>query len=76
MYRIELVRTDGVTPVVIYTKVRTINQLQGARNTAYYVGNIGIIMANNEKLFWQVVNTSDSDNCTLELDSTWRVIAR
>ena len=76
IYRIELVRTDGVTPVILSTKTRTVNQLQGARDTAYYSGNVGIIMANNERLFWQVVNTSDTDNCTLELDSTWRVIAR
>ena len=75
-YRIELVRTDGITPVVIHTKIRTVNQLQGPRDTAYYAGNIGIILDVNESLFWQVVNTSGTGDCTLEVDSTWRVTAR
>ena len=74
-YQIELVKNDG-SDVVIYQQTRVINNLQGGRDVAYFTGLANVILAQNEYVFWQVRNLKDSNNCTLELDSSWSVEER
>jgi hypothetical protein len=74
-YKIELVKNDG-SPVVTYQQTRVINNLQGGRDVAYFTGLANIILNQNDFVYWQVTNLTDSSNCTLELDSSYSVEER
>ena len=74
-YKIELVHNNGGS-VVVFSQVRTINNLQGGRDVAYYSGGATVTLRENEYLYWQVSNITGAQNCTIELDSTWVVRER
>jgi len=74
-YKIELVKNDG-SNTVVYQQTRVVNNLAGGRDVAYFTALANVIMNQNDYVFWQVTNLSDSSNCTLELDSSWSVEER
>jgi len=73
---VELVKVSGATPTIEYTQKRVINNLQGARDIAYFNGTFNVRMLQNDFLIWQVINITDSSNVTVELDSQWLVEER
>jgi hypothetical protein len=73
---IELVKDDGVSPSLEFTQVRVINNLQGARNVAYFTGTFNVRMNKNDLVVWQVTNITNTTNVTLELDSAWIIEER
>ena len=75
-YEIFLLKSDGGTPSVEFRQIRVINNLQGGRDVAYYNGQTSVVLNQNEYLFWQVANITGTENCTLEVDSTWVVKER
>jgi hypothetical protein len=75
-YTLFLLKSDGGLPSVEYTQKRVINNLQGGRDVAYYNGQTAVILNQNEYIFWQVANSTGTQDCTLELDSTWSVKER
>ena len=62
--------------MVAYQQTRVINNLQGGRDVAYFTGLANIILNQNDFVYWQVTNLTDSSNCTLELDSSYSVEER
>ena len=58
------------------TVTRVINNLQGARDVAYFVVNDNIILDQNDYVKIMVANISDTTNVTAELDSYFLVEAR
>jgi len=77
-YEIFLLRlNEGIgLPDVLYSQIRTVNNLQGGRDVGIWNGSTSIEMNQNDVVFWQVANLLDDDNCTLEIDSTWSVTER
>ena len=77
-YELFLLRQDGGVgvPDILYTQVRTVNNFQGGRDVGIWTGQTSIILNQNDVVFWQVANLLDTDNCTLEIDSSWSVIER
>ena len=75
-YKVELVVNDGIGDSVIYSQSRQIANTAGARDVAYFGGNIGIGMSENYTVRWKVANVSSAQNCTLEIDSVSRVSER
>lgn len=75
-YEIFLLKSDGGTPSVEFRQIRVINNLQGGRDVAYYNGQTSVVLDQNEYLFWQVANITGTQNCTLEVDSSWVVKER
>ena len=77
-YDIALLRQNGGVgiPDVLATQVRVINNLQGGRDVGYWVGKKNIVMNQNDEVFFQVANLSDSDDITLESDSTFFIEER
>lgn len=73
---IELVKDDGVSPSLEYTQIRVINNLQGARDVAYFNGTFNVRMNKNDILVWQVSNIGNTGNITLESTSQWIVEER
>jgi hypothetical protein len=59
-----------------YSQTRVVNNLQGARDVAYFSGVFNISMNQNDEASWYVVNTSGTDDVTAELDSQWIVEER
>lgn len=58
------------------TVTRVINNLQGARDVAYFVINDNIVLDQNDYVKIQVANISDTTNITAEFDSYFLVEAR
>lgn len=58
------------------TVTRVINNLQGARDVAYFVVNDNIILDQNDYVKIMVANISDTTDVTAELDSYFLVEAR
>jgi len=75
-YCLELMRDRGGVETLIHQQTRTINNLQGGRDVAYYSGNHHENLIDGDFTYWKVKNLSGSGNCTLELGSTWDVDAR
>lgn len=75
-YELFLLKSNGGTPSIEYTQVRVINNLQGGRDVCYFNGQTSVILNQNDYVFWQVANITGTQNCTLELDSTWIVKER
>lgn len=73
---IELVKDDGVSPSLEYTQTRVINNLQGARDVAYFNGTFNVRMNKNDILVWQVINISGLGDVIVESDSQWIVEER
>lgn len=73
---IELVKDDGVTPTIEFTQTRVINNLQGARDVAYFTGAFNVRLDKNDLVVWQVANLTSTANVTLELDSAWSLEER
>ena len=73
---IELVKDDGVTPTIEFTQTRVINNLQGARDVAYFTGAFNVRLDKNDLVVWQVTNLTSTANVTLELDSAWSLEER
>lgn len=71
-----LVKDDGVSQTVEYNQIRVINNLQGARDVAYFNGSFNLKMNKNDYLVWQVINTTGPKDVTIELDSQWLVEER
>jgi hypothetical protein len=76
-YELSLVKIDSfATATIEYTQVRVINNLQGGRDVAYYNGQTSVVLNQNDFVFWQVANVSNTSDCTLEVDSAWSVKER
>lgn len=76
-YQISLVKIDTLGAVTVeYQQTRTINNLQGGRDVGYFGGVADVILNKNDFIFWRITNLLDSDDCTLEIGSQWRVKAR
>jgi hypothetical protein len=75
-YELFLLKSNGGTPSVEYTQIRVVNNLQGGRDVCYFNGQTSVILNQNDYVFWQVANITGTQNCTLELDSTWIVKER
>jgi len=76
-YEIFLIKIDSLANVTVeYTQTRVINNLQGGRDVAYYNGQTSVILNQNDLVFWQVANVTGTQDCTLELDSSWSVKER
>tara|TARA_R110001632_G_scaffold93517_1_gene199154 strand:- start:1588 stop:2844 length:1257 start_codon:yes stop_codon:yes gene_type:complete len=76
-YEIILIKIDTLANVTVeYQQTRTINNLQGGRDVGYFSGVADVILNKNDLIFWQVANLLDTDDCTLEIGSQWRVKAR
>jgi len=75
-YCLELYRDRGGVEALIHQQTRTINNLQGGRDVAYYSGNHHENLIDGDFTFWKVKNLSGTGNCTLELGSTWDVDER
>jgi hypothetical protein len=73
---IDLVKDDGTSPSIEYSQTRVINNLQGARDVAYFNGTFNVRMNQNDILVWQVINTASTSNITVESDSQWIVEER
>ena len=74
-YELRLVKDDGAETLQ-FSQQRVVNNLQGARDVAYYGGIAYILMEQNDFVYWKIVNTSSTANCTLEDDSQFNVSAR
>lgn len=74
-YELRLVKDDGAETLQ-FSQQRVVNNLQGARDVAYYGGIAYILMEQNDVVYWKVVNTSSAANCTLEDGSQFNVSAR
>ena len=75
-YKLSLVKDDGVSPVIAFSQTRVINNLQGSRNVAYFTGLGNVILDQNDKVYWEISNESDADDCATEVGSSWRVSTR
>jgi hypothetical protein len=74
---VEMVKIDTLANVTVeYTQNRVINNLQGGRDVAYFNGTFNVRLNQNDLLIWQVANTTDTTNVTVELDSQWIVEER
>ena len=74
-YDIQLWKDNGVAAAV-FDQSRVVNNLQGARNVAYFSGMSTVTLNQNDFVYWRVANIGATNNCTLELDSQWRVSER
>jgi hypothetical protein len=76
-YELFLIKIDSLATVTVeYTQVRTVNNFQGGRDVGIWSGSTPITLNQNDVVFWQIANLLDTDNCTLEIDSTWTVTER
>ena len=75
-YRLDLIKVSSGVETAVHSQIRNINNLQGGRDVAYFSGTHHENLEQNESTFWKVANLSGTQNCTLELDSTWDVDAR
>jgi len=76
-YELFLIKIDSFANVTVeYTQVRTVNNFQGGRDVGIWSGTTPITLNQNDVVFWQIANLLDTDDCTLELDSTWSIIER
>jgi len=75
-YRIDLCRVRQGVKTVVHSQIRVINNLQGGRDVAYYTGSHHEILFQTDYTYFEVTNLTGSQNCTLELDSSWIVDAR
>lgn len=76
-YELFLIKIDTLANVTVeYTQVRTVNNFQGGRDVGIWSGQTSVILNQNDVIFWQIANLLDTDNCTLEVDSTWSVKER
>ena len=74
-YEIRLIKDDGAE-TLIYSQTRVVNNLQGARNVAYFDATTYVELNQGDSVFWQVLNKSSTANCTLEDSSQFNVEAR
>ena len=65
-----------MTPTLEFTQTRVINNLQGARDVAYFTGAFNVRLDKNDLVVWQVTNLTSTANVTLELDSAWSLEER
>ncbi|MDB4301940.1 hypothetical protein N9924_00085 [bacterium] len=75
-YRIDLCRVRQGVKTIVHSQIRVINNLQGGRDVAYFTGSHHEIIFQTDYTFFEVANLTGSQNCTLELDSSWLVDAR
>jgi len=76
-YEIFLIKIDSLANVTVEAaQVRTVNNFQGGRDVGIWSGQTSVVLNQNDLVFWQVANLLDTDNCTLELDSSWSIKER
>lgn len=75
LFLMKIAALGGVVSVE-HTQTRTINNFQGGRDVGIFSGQTSIILNQNDIVLWQVANLLDTDNCTLESDSTWSIKER
>ena len=74
---ISMVKIDTLANVTVeYTQTRVINNLQGSRDVAYFNGTFNVRLNQNDLLIWQVANTTDTSDVTVEDSSQWIVEER
>ena len=74
--KIELIEDGGGGEVVIHSQTRVVNNLQGGRDVAFFSGTHHERILQNDITYWKVTNLTGTQNCTLELGSTWDVDER
>lgn len=76
-YELFLIKIDSLANVTVeLTQIRTVNNFQGGRDVGIWSGTAPVTLNQNDLVFWQIANLLDTDNCTLELDSTWSITER
>tara|TARA_R110000772_G_scaffold148307_1_gene258886 strand:- start:15559 stop:16782 length:1224 start_codon:yes stop_codon:yes gene_type:complete len=75
-YRIYLQKDSGGVVTTEFTQLRTIDRLSGGRDVSYFTGTFGIVLNQNDFIYWEVENISGSQNCTIELDSQFIIEER
>jgi len=76
-YELFLIKIDTLANVTVeITQVRTVNNFQGGRDVGIWTGSAPVTLNQNDVVFWQIANLLDTDNCTLEVDSTWTITER
>jgi len=75
LFLMKIAAVGGVVTVE-HTQTRTVNNFQGGRDVGIWSGQTSIILNQNDIVLWQVANLLDTDNCTLEIDSSWSVKER
>ena len=76
-YEIFLIKIDSLANVTVeISQVRTVNNFQGGRDVGIWTGSAPVTLNQNDLVFWQIANLLDTDNCTLEVDSTWTITER
>ena len=76
-YALNLIKIDSFATVTVEkTQIRTINNLQGGRDVGIWTGTVPITLNQNDLVFWQIANLIDTDDCTLEIDSSWTILER
>ena len=76
-YELFLIKIDSLANVTVeISQVRTVNNFQGGRDVGIWTGSAPVTLNQNDLVFWQIANLLDTDNCTLEVDSTWTITER
>ena len=75
-YRLDLVEDVGGVVSVIHSQTRVINNLQGGRDVAFFTGTHHERILKNNFTYWKITNLTGTQNCTLELGSTWDIDER
>ena len=75
-YRIDLIKDRGGVETTVHSQIRVINNLQGGRDVAYFTGTHHENLQQNDFTYWKIANLTGTQNCTIELGSTWDVDER
>lgn len=75
-YVLSCVKVSGGVTTIQRSYKRSVTNLLGGRDVALFMGTQSIVLNQNDYLYWTAANAESTDNCTLELDSSWQVKER
>ena len=67
---------SSTTPLLYTTQVRTVNNFTGGRDVAFFFKLTGVTLDQNDYIFVEVANQTDTSNVTLELGGFYRIQER
>jgi hypothetical protein len=70
------VDSQGGNPEIVSEQLRTVNNLSGSRDVAFFSRTFDVKLSINENLICQVANVTGTQNISLEIDSYFLVIGR
>lgn len=76
--RLELWKHDaaGVSDALVWSAVRTVNNLQGGRDVALLNAETTVDLLNGDYVYWKIANVTDTTDVTFELGSQYSVSER